>query len=756
MKKVFSLVLALLLVPMVAAAQEEELLAPDEAFAFSLQTVDADTVRATWEIADGYYMYRSKVGFDSETQGVSLGDPAFPPGKVKNDEFFGKVEIYRGRLSVDIPVRRGTPAAEELTVTAKSQGCADLGVCYPPHRQKATVQLAAAEAAISPAPTALDTGGLNGLGGGFGGEDEVLDPDVAFVFSTEVVDGNTVLARWEIKPEHYLYRDKFTFSLEEAEGVSLGEPQIPQGEEKNDEFFGLIQVFHGLVEVRLPLVRDNREPTEVTLVAGYQGCAEAGICYPPMKKQASLALPAADAAAQAPAVGNSGPTSTAAPGTAEPLSEQDSLAQSLASGGTGVVLLTFVGLGLLLAFTPCVFPMIPILSSIIVGQGEGLTTRKAFSLSLVYVLAMAITYSLAGVVAGLFGANIQAAFQNPWVLSAFAAVFVALSLSMFGFFELQLPSSLQSKLTEVSNKQEGGTLAGVAVMGLLSALIVGPCVAPPLMGALIYIGQTGDPYLGFMALFALSMGMGAPLVVIGTLGGKFLPRAGVWMDAVKAVFGVLLLAVAVWMLERILPATVTLLLWSLLAIVSAIYMGALDAIHEGASGWRKLWKGLGFALLVWGVLMLIGVAGGGRDPLLPLAHMQGGFGPGAAVAQPAHLEFKRIKSVEDLQREVAASTAKGQPVMLDFYADWCVSCKEFEKYTFADPAVITALDGVKLLQADVTANDETDQALLQHFGLIGPPAILFWTAQGEEKRNARVVGFMAAEPFAAHVERAVN
>ncbi len=323
---------------------------------------------------------------------------------------------------------------------------------------------------------------------------------------------------------------------------------------------------------------------------------------------------------------------------------------------------------------------------------------------------------------------------------------------MFGFYELQLPSALQSKLTEVSNKQQGGTLTGVAIMGLLSALIVGPCVAPPLMAALIVIGQSGDPWLGGSALFALSLGMGAPLVAIGTAGGKYLPRAGGWMDAVKAVFGVLLLAVAIWMLERILPASITLLLWALLLIISAVYMGAVDAIREGSSGWNKLWKGIGLVLLLQGGLMLIGLAAGTTDPLQPLK----GIGFGGGAVQQQHLSFKTIKTVDDLEREVAAASAAGKPVMLDFYADWCISCKEFEKYTFSDPQVIAALGNTVALQADVTANDEHDQALLKRFNLIGPPGIIFYDATGKELNKHRVVGFMPAEDFAAHIGRALQ
>jgi thiol:disulfide interchange protein DsbD len=738
-----------------AFAQEDELLMPDEAFRFQLETVDAQTVRAIWDIADGYYLYRSKLSFVSDTDGIGLGEPRFPAGKVKKDEFFGEVETYRGRVVVEVPLDRGAGAPSLLKLTANSQGCADIGVCYPPHRQSASVELPAAAAVTAASPLRSLFEPAAAAAGSYLGEGDVLDPEVAFVFSAEVVDPNTLRARWDIAPEHYLYREKFTFELKGADGVVLGSAVIPKGEEKHDEFFGDIQVFHDRVEALLPLERNRLEATKVTLVAGYQGCADAGICYPPMKKETGLTLPTATVAKAALPVVTA--AAVAAP-AAEPLSEQDSLAAALAGGSTLLTLLTFLGLGLLLAFTPCVFPMIPILSSIIVGHGATLTTRKAFTLSMVYVLAMAATYTVAGVIAGLFGANLQAMFQNPWVLGSFAAIFVALALSMFGFYELQLPSALQSKLTEVSNRQRSGTLTGVAIMGLLSALIVGPCVAPPLMGALIYIGQTGDPWLGGAALFALSMGMGAPLVAIGTAHGQLLPRAGAWMGVVKAVFGVLLLGVAIWMLERVLPAFVAMLLWALLLIISAIYMGALEPVRDAASGWKRLWKGLGVVLLIYGGLLLIGTASGGRDPLEPLLHLRTAMGGPAAMAggQAAHLQFERVKSVEDLGRAVKAAAAKGQPVMLDFYADWCISCKEMEKYTFSDQRVADALSGVRLLQADVTANDDADKALLKSLGLIGPPAIIFYGADGQEKRNYRVVGFKGPEEFAAHVRRALG
>jgi thiol:disulfide interchange protein DsbD len=401
--------------------------------------------------------------------------------------------------------------------------------------------------------------------------------------------------------------------------------------------------------------------------------------------------------------------------------------------------------------------MIPILSSIIVGQGDSLTTRRAFTLSLVYVLAMALTYTFAGVIAGLFGANLQAAFQNPIILSVFSGIFVLLALSMFGFYELQLPSSLQSKLASISNNQQSGSLAGVAIMGLLSALIVGPCVAPPLMGALIYIGQTGDAVLGGIALFSLSMGMGAPLLLIGTSAGKFLPRAGGWMDAVKAVFGVALLAVAIWMLERILPSAIIMTLWAVLLITSSIYMGTLETLTAGASGWKKLWKGLGMILLLQGAMILAGVAMGNSDPLQPLKGTSVQMiSANGQQTMPSHVTFKKIKGVSGLEQAIKEANAAGKGVMLDFYADWCISCKEFEKYTFSNPGVISSLANVVTLQADVTANDDEDQALLKSFKLIGPPAILFFGKDGAEYRNHRVVGYMEADNFKKQVDSAFS
>jgi len=424
------------------------------------------------------------------------------------------------------------------------------------------------------------------------------------------------------------------------------------------------------------------------------------------------------------------------------------LASNLSSN-RWLALLSFFGFGLLLAFTPCVFPMIPILSGIIAGSGENISTQRAFVLSVVYVLATCVIFTIAGVVAGLAGANLQAAFQKPWILWSFAIVFVLLSLSMFGFYELQLPSRFQSKIADFSNRQQGGSLIGVAIMGLLSALIVGPCVAPPLAAAVLYISQTRDPVFGGLALFVLSLGMGAPLVVFGTAAGRLLPRAGAWMDAVKAVFGVLFLGLAIWMLARVLDAFWIMLMTGALAIASAVYLGALERLPEGASGWRRLWKALGIVLLVAGAAEILGAAAGGRDVTQPLAGIVAGGGKSDSSA----LAFRTIKSVDDLDRALAEAKAAKQPVMLDFYADWCVSCKEMEKFTFSQPDVHKALAGFVLLKADVTANDDADQALLKRFSLFGPPATIFFS-DGAERRALRLIGFEKADDFIARAGKA--
>lgn len=733
------------------ALDPSALLPEEEAFKLSVTVKDPHTLRAQWDIAEGYYLYRERFKFSTDTADVMLQPTSFPPGKIKTDEFFGATETYRQQVAVDIPVKRTHANALSLNLTVVSQGCADLGVCYRPLTQTLAVKLPAL--ASSGEIVADSSGGVSGffnkLGStisdrlGFSNNGQTfLEPEQAYQV-TFSMDGSTLIARWDIAEGYYLYRDKLSFKVLAPTGVSLGSAEFPPGETKTDEFFGTVEVYHQQVVIKIPVLTTGAHSTldKFTLEAHYQGCAEAGFCYSPLTRTAEITLPAT--------------SNTSAPDTADDalVSAQDGIARGLLSDSLLLTILKFFVFGLALAFTPCVFPMIPILSSIIVGQGARQGTRKAFTLSLIYVLAMALTYTVLGVIAGLSGKNFQAVAQAPWVIITFSTVFVLLALSMFGLYQLQLPTRWQSKLASLSNQQRGGSWMGVAVMGFLSALIVGPCVAAPLAGALIVIAQTGDATLGGLALFALSMGMGVPLLAIGTSLGKWLPRAGGWMDSVKIVFGVLLLGVAIWLLERILPPSAILLLWAGLFILSAVYLGALERLVAGASGWDKLCKALGWVALIYGGLLLVGAASGGKDVLRPLQGLTSHVTPDAA--RPA-LAFKRIKSVAELEREIAAARNAGKPVMLDYYADWCVACKELEKYTFSVPAVQNALAGTILLQADITAYDTEDEALVKHFGLPGPPAILFFGADGQEREAYRVIGFMNAEDFRAHVGKALR
>jgi len=737
--------------PAQAEVSAEELLQADAAFEFSSTAIDRESLQASWKIAPGYYLYRDRIRFSTDTPGVELGEPELPAGKIKDDEFFGKIAIFRDRVDVTIPVTLAPEGIGQIRLQALSQGCADIGVCYPPHTQVAQLDIATAPPA-DPANPGTTLQALQALDRSLGldaGDDDFLEPDVAFRAEVSAASPGELLIRWDIAEGYYLYRDKLAVVLLESDGVSAGQPAIPEGEIKHDEYFGDVQVFHNEVEARLPLLRADGEAREITLQLGYQGCAEAGICYPPIKKRVSLQL-AAYTPEQAPALASSaGPALQ--PGG---LPRQDSIVRVLHESNLLWVVLFFFGAGLLLAFTACMYPMIPILSSVIVGQGKAVTAGSAFMLSLVYVEAVALTYAVIGLVSAQVGAGVQAFFQNPWILSGFALIFVALALSMFGFFHLQLPASLQARLSETSHRMKSGTYIGVAVMGVLSALIVGPCAGPVLIGALIYTSQSGDYLTGALAMFALGNGLGAPLLVICTSGGKLLPKAGMWMNTVKAVFGVILLGVAILMLERILPGPVTLVLWALLLIIPAVYMHALDALPAGAPGWQRFWKGLGVAMLVYGCILLLGATLGARDPLNPLRNLSAvATLPGTTGHASQHLQFERIKSVEDFERAVQASSARGKPVMLDFYADWCTYCIKMEDYTFSDVTVQETLAGVTLLQADVTANDAQDLALLNHFSLFAPPAILFFDTAGDELDGSRLVGFMDAGDFHQHLKQ---
>ena len=564
-----------------------------------------------------------------------------------------------------------------------------------------------------------------------------LPVERAFQVDARALDADTVSVRWIAADGYYLYRHRFGFEVTAPDGVEAGEAQLPPGKKHTDEFFGDVEVYYGEFEARLPIFRADRDKMDVTLTLSYQGCADAGLCYPPDTRTLTVRLPA-------------GPAGAATAGTQQPpppafQSEQDRLAALLADGNIWWIVLTFYALGLLLTFTPCVLPMVPIVSAIIVGQGPGLSSRRGFALSLVYVLAMAAAYTAAGVFAALAGSNLQAMFQQPAVLVVFAAVFAALALAMFGVYRFELPSAIQSRFATWSQRQRGGTWVGVAVMGLLSALIVGPCVAAPLAGALIYIARTGDATLGAIALFSMSIGMGTLLLAIGASAGKLVPKAGPWMRHVNAGFGFLLLGVAIWLIARILPDRLTLVLWAALAIGIATRLGAITPLAIDAAPIKRLAKALGLGVFAWGILMLVGAAMGGTDPLRPLA-----------THAETELPFQRIKTTADLDNELAQAQASGKTVMLDFYADWCVSCKQMERDTFTDPRVQQALENTVWLQADVTRNDAEDKALMQRFGILGPPSIVFYDREGRELKQYRTVGFVKPEDFAAMLEQALQ
>ncbi|HPY39334.1 MAG TPA: protein-disulfide reductase DsbD [Thiolinea sp.] len=584
-----------------------------------------------------------------------------------------------------------------------------------------------------------------------------LPPEQAFALTPPLYDGKQLLLRWDLpEPKFYLYKEKFKVRVLNPE-LKTGELQLPEGEAKQDEFFGNVHVIHTVADLKLPIDLTGKTSGDLQVEVGWQGCdGDLGVCYPPELKYFSANIPSDPAKlaqgfilepSQAPATGTvANPSAATVVNNLPPAvikSEQDQIADTLAYGNWALTLASFFGFGLLLSFTPCVFPMIPILSGIIAGQ-KNLSTRGAFMLSLVYVLAMALTYTLAGVLAGVFGGNLQMYFQNPWILGSFGVVFILLALSMFGFYELQMPAKFQQRLTELSNKQAGGNLIGVAIMGVLSALIVGPCVAAPLAGALIYIGQSGDAVLGGAALFMLSLGMGIPLLIIGTSAGKFLPRVGAWMESVKAVFGVMLLGVALTLLERILPEMASMFLWATLLIISAVYMGAVSPLPANSNGWRTLWKGLAILLLIHGSLVAVGAAAGNTSVIQPLKGI-------LSSEQANKISFKSVASPADLEQ--ALKDAQGKPVLFDFYADWCVSCKEMEKYTFTEPAVQTALKDFVLLQADLSTTTKAHRELLKQFGLYGPPGIIIFDKNGQERNNLRVVGFMNADAFAQHVSQ---
>lgn len=586
--------------------------------------------------------------------------------------------------------------------------------------------------------------------------DEFLPVEQAFVFSSEVAGPNHLRLHWKVLPGYALYRDRMQVSVLTPEGVVVAPLRFSVAPVfKNDPSFGRVAVFHDEVAADLTLatVPASVAGAEAELKLAYQGCADAGVCYPVQRvtlkisplQAVNMPLPEAAPEPAAPAAVVAGKsTAPLLPSAGRGLDDAGGIAGFLGHASLPLILLTFFVLGLGLTFTPCVFPMMPILSGLIAGDDSGtMSTGRAFRLSLAYVLGMAFTYALVGTLVGYFGAraNVQLWLQTPLVLVGFALVFVLLALSMFGFYELQLPSFLRDKLDALSRQQKGGRLFGVFLMGIFSALVVSPCVSAPLAGTLVYISSTGDAVLGGLALLALGLGMGAPLVLIGTSGGRLLPRAGNWMLAVKAVFGVGLIAVAIWLLSRVIPGPATLALWAALFALSGVYLGALEA---AAMGWPRFWKGLGLLLMFYAAFLFAGAMTGQDDPLHPLgAFAHTAVAPGATL--PQEVQFQRVHTEKDLRAALAAAAASGTPALVDFYADWCAACQVMQRSTFRDSGVIAALEPRVRIQMDLSASSDEDSHLLEAFHLYGPPAMLFFDRKGEEEKTLRVQSEITAE-----------
>ena len=741
----FAWLTGLWLSPAMAAAGDD-LLEPDKAFRLQTRVIDARTVEASWRIAEGYYLYRDKFQFESLDPAVKLQPPALPAGKRKDDPFFGPTEIFTKSVAVRLPLERTNTgdAAVRLRITA--QGCNEpVGVCYPPITKEVSLNLPPAAATSGNGGVNREARSLKDLAQiirpNAANDQEVVDPEKAFQVTVVGTGDGALMARFAIADCCYLYRDKMGFEVA-GQGVKLGEYRLPAGKKKTDEFFGATEVYYGNVDVRLPVAATGALPEQIPIKVSYQGCSEKGvtICYPPATKNftiaaASLGTPGTGVA-QTPA-----PAPTAEPSKAD------------ASQPLLLALLAAFGAGLLLTFTPCVLPMIPILSSIIVGAGDRRITKwQGGLMSYTYVAGTALTYTLAGIVAGRTGEQLQAYFQNPWAIGTFSVILVLLALAMFGAYTLQMPSFVQSKLQQQSDKirSRGGTYVGLFFMGIVSALIVGACVSPVLIGALSAAIATKDPVLGGGIMFALAHGQGVVLIATGVGAGWLLPRAGVWMDAVKQVFGVLLIAVAVYLLTYI-PDAPVMYLWAAFVIAVSIYLGANIARRDLAPHWRYAWKAVEVLLLVWGVLAILGGLQGQRDILnpVPVAAYNTAVAANTGGTETAPSMFRPVRTMAELDNRLAEAKAAGKAVILDYYATWCTDCVRMEKSTFLDPKV-RALVGEQFvaLQADVTdPNDPESKAIKQRYGVYGPPAMLFFGADGAERRELRTYGYKSAEAF---------
>lgn len=720
------------------AALAGELLKPEEAFRVQARMTGASTLAVTWRIAADHYMYRQRFAVSAVDDGVSLGEPAFAAGKMKQDEFFGEMEVYDSDTTFTVPVT--LPAGvKDLTIEATGQGCNEpVGICYPPVTRTIAVQAVPAQSMLPQSQLRSASEGNSVVDSlrsllepGATDQGEFLTPDEAFRFEVTVMGPETLLARFFIEPGYYLYKDKFAVTSDDPL-VRVTETQLPPGKKKTDEYFGDIHAFYDAFDAQVTLERGDPAARTSSFTLAYQGCAEDGICYPPVEKQVSLSLPGvSDVAAGGFGAGGSG---------------------SGFQGGYWPILLAF-GSGLLLTFTPCVLPMIPILGGIIVGQGMGrgadrparMTRLRGGGLASVYVLGTAVTYTAVGVLAGLTGDQLQAYFQNIWAIGLIAALLVVMALSMFGLFELTMPAAVQTRLQHRATGLKAGAFGGVFLMGMLSALIVGACVSPILISILGLAINRGDPLLGGLIMFAMALGMGLFLVAMGFGFGHVLPKAGPWMERVKHVFGIMLVGVAIYLLGAV-PAVPVMYLWAGLFIATGFYLAG--AAPAGAVP-RAVWQVAAFLVFGWGVLAALGGVQGNRDILRPVdvEALTGARTPGA------HAEFRRVSDPDGLSRLMQSAGAQDKPVMIDYYADWCVDCVRMEKSTFREPEVARILNReFVLIQVDVTdPNDPGTRDIKQSHGVFGPPAMLFFNEQGTELRSLRRYGYMDGEEFLRHI-----
>lgn len=769
--------------------EDQPLLEPEAAFASDVVATDDGAAIVSWVIADDYYMYRQRFAVTTDTPGVVVGELDIPGGKIKSDPAFGDVETYEKLVQIKVPLSGA--AGKSVSLKLAGQGCNEpVGVCYPPITRDVVLDLTTATASTqvtgnTPGMMSTDTPASGGLqstalaqvttdtptqsGGAWGGsgaassssinslselssilggsEPQFLDVDEAFQLDLVTTDPQQLLADFVIADGYYLYRDQMSFKVD-AGNVSALQPVYPAGKEKDDEFFGKTTVYYSRASVPVNVGRQGAEPESVTVTATYQGCADEGICYPPVTKKFSLKLP--QLVASAVASTTAGAAGSVAVGGTAALSDSGSSEGRFANKGFWGLMAAAFGIGVLLTFTPCVLPLIPILASVIGGQGENVTRARGGLLATIYVLGTAVTYAAIGYVAGATGEQLQAYFQNAWAIGVLVAIFVVMSLSMFGLFEVQMPGFLQSRLQNSTQNIKGGAFGGVFVLGLVSALIVGACVSPLLISALSVAIARGDPWLGASMMFAMSLGMGVFLIALGFGAGHVIPKAGPWMDKVTKGFGVLLLGVAIYLLS-IFPEVPVLLLWAALFIVVAVFLGATQSLPEGVTGWRYFGKGVGTVMLVWGIAAMLGGFAGNRDLLNPLHGLTAGVGgAGTTTVAKSHDElFERVGNGAELDAALAAAKSSGKMVLLDYYADWCIDCKRMEATTLVDANVSAILDAeFVMLQVDVTdPNDEATSSLKKRFGVFGPPAILFFDGAGRELKSKRLYGYRNAKKF---------